>query len=163
MFDQARKLLRAAFLSTAVSIALPAYGQKDQFALVAATSSEIADEAHSALDKFDRFVSTVDDVCERYCESIEDAAEDIEEAVEAGFAVLNGEALVLDQSIIDKINADADRLAQLSGEPPPEPRRVWRRLQLLSRMEHHEQDNEQIFPRSARTRRSHGFGQYRAA
>jgi hypothetical protein len=41
-----------------------------------------------------------------------------------------------------------------------EPRRVCRRLQLLSRMEHHEQDNEQIFPRSARTRRSHGFGQY---
>ncbi|KIN61841.1 hypothetical protein Z946_696 [Sulfitobacter noctilucicola] len=30
-----------------------------------------------------------------------------------------------------------------------EPRRVCRRLQLLSRMEHHEQDNEQIFPRSA--------------
>ena len=27
-----------------------------------------------------------------------------------------------------------------------EPRRVCRRLQLLSRMEHHEQDNEQIFP-----------------
>jgi NitT/TauT family transport system substrate-binding protein len=26
---------------------------------------------------------------------------------------------------------------------------VCRRLQLLSRMEHHEQDNEQVFPRSA--------------
>ena len=27
-----------------------------------------------------------------------------------------------------------------------EPRRVCRRLQLLSRMEHHEQNNEQVFP-----------------
>jgi hypothetical protein len=27
-----------------------------------------------------------------------------------------------------------------------EPRRFFRRLQLLSRMEHHEQDNEQVFP-----------------
>ena len=27
-----------------------------------------------------------------------------------------------------------------------EPRLVCRRLQLLSRMEHHEQDNEQVFP-----------------
>jgi len=30
-----------------------------------------------------------------------------------------------------------------------EPRRVCGRLQLLNRMEHHEQDNEQVFPRSA--------------
>ena len=30
-----------------------------------------------------------------------------------------------------------------------EPLRVCRRLQLLSRMEHHEQDNEQVSPRSA--------------
>jgi putative transposase len=27
-----------------------------------------------------------------------------------------------------------------------EPRRICRRLQLLSRMEHHEQDHEQVFP-----------------
>ena len=44
-----------------------------------------------------------------------------------------------------------------------EPRRICRRLQLLSRMEHHEQDNEQVFPRSARACRSPGSGQSRAA
>ena len=32
------------------------------------------------------------------------------------------------------------------GQMNNEPLRVCRRLQLLSRMEHHEQDNEQVFP-----------------
>ena len=33
----------------------------------------------------------------------------------------------------------------------------------MSRMEHHEQNNEQVFPRSARTSRTDGFGQSRSA
>ena len=44
-----------------------------------------------------------------------------------------------------------------------EPRRVCRRLQLLSRMEHHEQDDEKVLPRSARACGSPGSGQCRAA
>ena len=39
-----------------------------------------------------------------------------------------------------------------------EPRWVCQRLQLLSRMEHHQQDNEQVFPQSAPKRRAFNFG-----
>ena len=40
-----------------------------------------------------------------------------------------------------------------------EPRRICWRLQLLSRMEHHEQDTEQVFPRNARTCSAAGVGE----
>ena len=47
------------------------------------------------------------------------------------------------------VRKPTDYLHELQMDVASEPRRVCRRLQLLSRMEHHEQDNEQVFPRSA--------------
>ncbi|MGR3611856.1 MAG: hypothetical protein ACU0BZ_04195 [Paracoccus sp. (in: a-proteobacteria)] len=44
-----------------------------------------------------------------------------------------------------------------------EPHRVCRRLQLMSRMEHHDKDNKQVFTGSARTRCADGFGWRKAA
>ena len=58
---------------------------------------------------------------------------------------------------------EAEDLPGMRITTEPEPRRVCRRLQLMSRMEHHEQNDEQIIPRFARTSCSHGFGQSRAA
>ena len=59
------------------------------------------------------------------------------------------------QRLIREVRADGAMAVRhklrgrLSNNRISEPHWGCRRLQLLSRMEHHEQDNEQVFPRSA--------------
>ncbi len=50
------------------------------------------------------------------------------------------------KSLRGRLRAHIESSLLLRLEAAAEPRRVCRRLQLLSRMEHHEQDNEQVFP-----------------
>ncbi len=46
----------------------------------------------------------------------------------------------------DRPQVSLDLIAATGVTTDAEPRRVCRRLQLLSKVEHHEQDNEQISP-----------------
>ncbi|GAB4388326.1 hypothetical protein [Albidovulum sp.] len=54
------------------------------------------------------------------------------------------------------------RLSDVKGQTAMEPHRVFRRLQLLSGIAHHDEDNEQAFTGSVRARRADGIGWRRA-
>ena len=66
-----------------------------------------------------------------------------------------------DTLMIDATHLKTHRTASSLGLN--EPLRICRRLQLMSRMEHHDKDNEQVFTRSARACCADGFGRRSAA
>ena len=68
--------------------------------------------------------------------------------------------------IQDRVRSLGLVVGGLGGDNDPrmgqvEPPRVYRGVQLLSRMEHHEHGDEQVFPGTARASGSHGSGQSR--
>ena len=76
-----------------------------------------ADYTHEILDALDSNANRLGRFCRKYCDTIQDADE-LSEAVQNGLSVLNGEAVVIDQKLIDAINADAERLRNLGASPP---------------------------------------------
>lgn len=81
-------------------------------------ATKAADGAHSALDRFDRLVTTAGELCRKHCDTIE-TVDGVLDEVENGFKVLEGDPLLLDQGIVDRINEDAERMEGLSGTPTP--------------------------------------------
>ena len=92
--------------------------------LIAGTSHDQIEEikktfgpSDKQLNRFDSFIYHLEEICKKHCGAAE-IIDDIANKVEEGFKVLNGEAFLFDQSVIDAINADATRLEKLSGKPP---------------------------------------------